>query len=221
MTRHFAVLMLSAALLAGGHARALEAAEQAAPGAAAHADFGKERPSADAAKVADWVASSGDSAGQPFVVIDKRAARVFVFDQQARLVGATSALLGMALGDKSVPGIGQKKLSAVLPSERTTPAGRYPASLARSLAGDEILWIDYDAAIALHRVIASVAAERRLQRLASLLPADRRITYGCINVPVSFFDKVVVPAFRSTSGVVYVLPEVLTAQEVFGTYGMR
>jgi hypothetical protein len=220
MTRPFAVLMLSAALLASGAARALDRSEQTAPVSSARADFGRERPSADAAQVADWVASSGDSADQPFIIIDKRAARVFVFDRQARLVGATSALLGLALGDNSVPGIGQKKLSAVLPSERTTPAGRYQASLAPSLNGDEILWIDYDAAIALHRVIASVAAERRLQRLASLLPADRRITYGCINVPVSFFDKVVVPAFRSTSGVVYVLPEVLTAQAVFGRYGL-
>ena len=220
MTRHIVTLLLALGLLAGGPAHALDAQEPA-PGAVAQADFGTESPSAQALHVAGWVASSGDNAGQPFVIIDKHAARVFVFDRGARLLGATSALLGLALGDRSAPGIGQKKLSAVLPSERTTPAGRYPASLARSLSGDEILWIDYDSAIALHRVIASVAAERRLQRLASLLPADRRITYGCINVPVSFFDKVVLPAFRSSSGVVYVLPEVLSAQEVFGSFGLR
>jgi hypothetical protein len=47
------------------------------------------------------------------------------------------------------------------------------------------------------------------------LIADNRITYGCINVPVKFFEGVVKPAFTGTSGVVYILPEIEPMQAVF------
>jgi hypothetical protein len=185
--------------------------------AADKADFGAERPTAVARQVADWAVRSGDPAGLPFVVIDKVSSRVFVFDGSGRLRGASTALLGLATGDDSVPGIGQRKMSTIRPEERTTPAGRFVASIDRAPNGDEILWVDYDAAIALHRVIATAPKERRLQRLASETAADRRITYGCINVPVAFFEKVVLPVFRGTQGIVYVLPETRPLGEVFGS----
>src|SRR5205085_10885495 len=129
------------------------------------------------------------------------------------------ALVGLAPGDESVPGIGTRAMSTIKPEERTTPAGRFAASLEKSLHGDAILWVDYDAAIALHRVITTVPNERRLQRLESRTPSDRRITYGCINVPVKFFDQVVVPAFKGRKGIVYVLPERRSVDEVFGMQG--
>ena len=37
-------------------------------------------------------------------------------------------------------------------------------------------------------------------------------------MPVNFYDKVVSPAFTGTNGIVYILPETRTAQEVFGSY---
>jgi len=184
------------------------------------ADFGVENASADARHVADWAVNSRDARGQPFVLVDKLDAKVFVFNAQGRLLGAAPALLGLAPGDASVPGIGERKMSSLRPDERVTPAGRFVASIGRSLQGDEILWVDYDAAIALHRVIATVPKERRLQRLASRMPADRRITYGCINVPVQFFDQVVIPAFQGGQGIVYVLPETGGARDLFGSYGV-
>ena len=183
-----------------------------------YANFDKERPSADARHVADWVVDSGDNAALPFVIVDKVAAKVFVFDAGGQLRGATSVLLGLALGDTSVPGIGSRKLSTILPDERTTPAGRFVAALDRSLGGEEILWVDYDSGVALHRVIATLPKERRLQRLESAVPLERRITYGCINVPVKFYDTVVSPAFTGTDGIVYVLPETRPVREVFGSY---
>jgi len=210
LTRVLAALLLGAAGLASQPA-----------GASQRADFGQEQPSADARQVAEWVLASADHGGQPFVIVDKLRSRVFVFDAAGRLEGAAPALIGSARGDESVPGIGERKLSSILPAERTTPAGRFVASLERSLQGDDILWVDYDAAIALHRVIATVPAERRLQRLDSRTVDDRRITYGCINVPVKFFEQVVAPLFRASAGIVYVLPENRPAREYFGSHAAR
>jgi hypothetical protein len=187
-------------------------------GAGERADFGRQTPSAEARHVADWVLDSRDHAGLPFVVVDKVQSRVFVFDGRGALRGTAPALVGLARGDESVPGIGQRAIAGILPEERTTPSGRFVASLERSLHGDEILWVDYDAGVALHPVSLSVPKERRLERLASLAPADHRITYGCINVPAKFFANVVAPLFRGASGVIYVLPETRSARETFGSY---
>jgi len=180
------------------------------------AQFENERPSVDARQIANWVVASNNNAGLPFVILDKKDARVFVFHPDGRLRGAASALLGLATGDHSVPGIGERKLSAIRPEERTTPAGRFVAALDRNLQDKEILWVDYDAAISLHPVITSNAKERRAQRLATPTPLDNRISYGCINVPADFFQQVVSPAFSGTNGVVYVLPETRPAKPFFG-----
>jgi hypothetical protein len=186
--------------------------------AGTRADFEREQPSADARHVADWALDSGDHGGQPFVVVDKAQARVFVFDGQGKLRGAAPALLGLAPGDASVPGIGQRPLASIRPQERTTPAGRFVGSLELSLRGEEILWVDYDGGVALHTVPTGVPKDRRLQRMASPNASEHRITYGCINVLGAFFETVVAPLFRGRAGVVYVLPEMRPAREIFGSY---
>lgn len=183
-----------------------------------HAGFEKESASRDARAVANWVVDSGDSQGMPFAIVDKQGAKVFVFDADGRLRGAAPALLGLAIGDDAVPGIGNRALSTIRPAERTTPAGRFVATLDRNLQGKEILWVDYGGAVSMHPVVSAKPAERRLQRLATPTPLDNRISYGCINVPGQFFDKVVRPAFTGTSGIVYVLPETRSAQLLFGSY---
>ena len=187
----------------------------------ARAEFAGQPASADVRYLANWVMHSGNHGTLPFIVVDKKDGRVHVFDPTGLQVGSAPALVGAALGDTSAPDIGKRKLSAILPSERTTPAGRFVAQLAPSLNGDEILWVDYDSGLALHRVIATVPKERRLQRLASAIPGDRRITFGCINVPVRFYEDVVSRVFRKTGGIVYVLPESRPPSEVFGSYDVE
>ncbi|MES1976785.1 MAG: hypothetical protein V4451_02030 [Pseudomonadota bacterium] len=182
------------------------------------ANFGKEHVSAQAIHVADWVVDSANNQSMPFMIVDKVKARVLMFDASGNLQGAASALLGLARGDDSTPGIGDRKLSTIRPEERTTPAGRFVASLARDLHGEEILWIDYKTAISLHRVVKGTPSERRAQRLNSAAADDKRISYGCINVPPAFYNKVVSPAFTGTNGIVYILPETRSAREVFGSY---
>ena len=191
------------------------------PVAANIANFGQEESSPESRKLADWVVDSADNGKLPFIIVDKVHARVFVFDAQGQLRGAASALLGLAVGDDSVPGIGQRKLSSIRPEERTTPAGRFVASLARDIKGQEVLWVDYDLAVSLHPVVRGQPRERRAERLASPSPADRRISYGCINVPVRFYEKVVSPTFTGTFGIVYVLPETRSARDVFGSYDVQ
>ncbi|WP_211300669.1 hypothetical protein [Simplicispira suum] len=182
------------------------------------ANFEQAHPSKAARHVANWVVDSGDNLNKPFVIVDKQEAKVFVFDARGLLHGESSALLGLAIGDDSVPDIGTRKLSAIRPEERTTPAGRFVANLDKNLKGVEILWVDYDTAISMHRVVTSNAKERRTERLASSSPSERRISYGCINIPVKFYENVVSPAFTGTDGIVYVLPETRSAREVFGSY---
>ena len=182
------------------------------------ANFERERASHEARHVADWVVDSGDNRNMPFAIVDKKDAKVFVFDAHGRLRGAAAALLGLALGDDAVPGIGERALSSIRPDERTTPAGRFVAALDRNVHGKEILWVDYDGAVSMHPVITSKREERRAQRLATPTPLDNRISYGCINVPAKFFDNVVHPAFTGTDGIVYVLPETRSAREVFASY---
>lgn len=184
-------------------------------------NFKREQASTEARQVADWVVNSNDNQNMPFMIIDKTNAKVFVFHADGQLRGAASALLGLAVGDDSVPGIGDRKLSSIRPDERTTPAGRFVAALDRNLRGGPILWVDYDAAISLHPVITSSVKERRAERLATPSPLDNRISYGCINVPVEFFHGVVSPAFTGTDGIVYVLPEARSMREVFHSYDVE
>lgn len=181
-----------------------------APGAVA--DFAA---SSAATEMAARVRETADNQGLPFLVIDKVNAQVLAFDREGRLLGVAPALLGLARGDVSPPGIGARPLSAIAPGERTTPAGRFLASMGENLGGKSILWIDYDAALSLHPVITTRAADRRLQRLATATAEDNRISYGCVNVPVNFYHEVVAPAFDGTTGVVYILPEVQSLAEVF------
>lgn len=172
-----------------------------------------------AAQFAAWVVASRDADGLPFLIVDKQNARVLIFDPEGHLGDASPALLGLARGDDSVPGIGQRKLSSIKPSERTTPAGRFAAELGNDFGAKDILWVDYENAISLHRVVPGTVKDRRQQRLASPSALDNRITFGCINVPAQFFDMSVRPIFMAGKGIVYILPEVRSLKSVFPRYG--
>jgi hypothetical protein len=183
-----------------------------------YARFAGASPSPDARHLADWVADSGDNAGSDFVIVDKKFATLYVFDANAVLRGSSPVLLGAAVGDDSVPGIGKRPIAQVRPHERTTPAGRFMAERGRNALGRDVVWVDYDATVSIHRVVTSNARERRLQRLATRTVDDKRISYGCINVPVAFYESHVRPLFAAGRAPVYVLPEIKPVQQVFGSY---
>jgi hypothetical protein len=182
----------------------------------ATADFRGHAGSAQARQVADWVAGSGDNQATDFFIIDKKQARLYAFGPGAVLVDSTAVLLGSARGDDTAPGIGTRPVAEVKPAERTTPAGRFIAERGHNTAGEDVVWIDYDAAVSMHRVRTANVKEQRARRLATPSVADNRISFGCINVPAKFFDARIAPVFRNRRAMVYVLPESRSLQQVFG-----
>ena len=172
--------------------------------------------SADAALLLARVKQTRDNQAQPFVIIDKKNARVHAFSADGAATGTSPVLLGLAKGDDSVPGIGERKMSEIKPTERTTPAGRFVAEPGRNVQGEDIVWVDYDAAVSMHRVRTANKADRRLQRLATSTVADNRISYGCINVPATFYDTYLRDTLGQHGGIVYVLPETRAVNVQFG-----
>jgi len=162
----------------------------------------------DAGRVARWAVESADPSGRPFAVVDKKNASIHVFEASGLLIGSAPVLLGLSAGDRDAVGsIGERSVASLLPAERTTPAGRFETEPGHNDKGEAIVWFQYEAALAIHRLRPAPAYERRPQRLASADPAERRITFGCVVVPVDFYEDVVAPTLGSRRGVVYVLPE--------------
>ncbi|RZJ00483.1 MAG: L,D-transpeptidase [Brevundimonas sp.] len=186
---------------------------------AAGRPYSSDEPAAVASPAVDeirrWIGETADNQGLPFLIVDKVHAQVLAFDPEGHMLGAAPVLLGLGHGDVSPPGVGDRPLAAIGPEDRITPAGRFVASMGENLGGKGILWIDYDAALSLHPVITTRPVDRRLQRLATVTPQDNRISYGCVNVPRSFFYEIVQPAFTGTVGIVYILPESRSLADVF------
>lgn len=205
--------LAAVAMRDGARVSPADAARAAPPSRPASAPW---VPSAAARRVVQWALQSGDHGGEPFMVVDKRNAQLLVYDGRGRLMGRSPVLLGLARGDHTVPGIADKPLEQIRADERTTPAGRFVAERGRNLKGDDILWVDYDAAVSMHRVRSVNPGERRLERLRTPTARDNRISYGCINVPVAFFDRVVERAVGARKTiVVYVLPDTKPLEAVF------
>ena len=182
--------------------------------------FGKEQASRDVRIVADWSLRSQDHEGVPFVILDKREAKLFVFNSNGRLLGAAPALLGAAVGDKDFEGVGNKTLENIPPEQRITPAGRYVGWGGTYLAKGKYFWISYKAGLAIHAVV-NPPGQRRLERIVSPDPAEHRISWGCINVPTKFFNGNMRRVFAATNGIVYILPETQPASEFFGITGVN
>lgn len=183
---------------------------------AATVDFRGQAASPTARALAEWSFATNDHRGRPFAIVDKKAARLFIFTSGGRLAGATTVLLGLARGDDSTPGVGQKVVLGIPVPERTTPAGRFESEPGHNLAGEANVWIDYQAALAIHRMRPAAPAERRPQRLASETPDDNRISLGCVVVEGGFYDAVVAPILGRQRGMVYVLPETRDWRIQFG-----
>jgi hypothetical protein len=171
--------------------------------------------SEEAARVASWIAASRDNGPLPYMIIDKKAATLFLYDAEGKPVGTAPVLIGIAEGDEASPDVGSKQLSQLGPAEKTTPAGRFLAKFGWAAGRQRVLWVDYYTSVALHPVVTGNRRERRRERLLTPEPDDNRITFGCINVPPSFYIRDIGPLFREEGGIVYVLPDNKPLEDVF------
>ena len=184
---------------------------------AAAAPVGAATLTHEARELHDWVLKERDHQGRPFAIVDKKAARIYVFDAQGRVQGASSVLIGQAPGDDSAPDVGEHTQQGAVPfDERTTPAGRFASEPGINRAGEHIVWVDYDAAFAIHRLRPGRSKADRERRLVSADPARHRASYGCVVVPVRFYKQVVQRWLGSQHAVVYVMPENGDMRELFG-----
>lgn len=175
-----------------------------------------EVPRSEAAtRVIDWIVASGDNRSLPYVVIDKNAARAFLFNSKGKYLANAPVLIGIAMGDEATPGVGQKSLAELGPAEKTTPAGRFLAKMGLAAGRKSVLWVDYAASVALHEIPTGNLKERRRERMLSPNVDDNRVTFGCINVPLRFYNRGIRPLFLKKGGYVYVLPDSKALEEVF------
>ena len=214
------ILLNLAILVLAAPAVSLAAQPQtaAATSAPVRANLGSQRVSPDVRHIADWAVHSRDNKDLPFIIVDKVNAQAVAFDARGRLLREAPVLLGMGVGDRYAPGVAEMDMYDLKPWQRITPAGRYFADEGRDLDGNVVLWVHYDSGVAIHKVPTKFTKQRRQERIRSATPADNRITYGCINVPASFYDHVVARHFRSKGGIVYVLPDSTPLKTIFRSY---
>ena len=178
--------------------------------------FGSEQKSNDVLRVADWVVRSEDNHGLPFVIVDKRQAKLFVFDPDGRILAFTSVLLGLAIGDLTTPGVGKLKLTQIPVKDRTTAAGRFLLRHGLDLQGGKVLWVDFESGLAIHTIPAGKSEALHLHQLQSNEPKEHRSTLGCVNVTKEFYRMILSPLFDTGNGYVYILPETMPVASFFG-----
>jgi hypothetical protein len=165
-------------------------------------------PSAPILDLARRVLQQADHGHRAFAIVDKRAAVMAVYDGDGTLAGVSTVLLGRTPGDQSVPGVGHRtQLGQLQQVDLTTPAGRFDSQPGRNLSGEAVVWIDYGAALAIHRLRAGHSRIDRARRLASDDPRDKRISAGCVVVPEACVVSVVQPLVGLRQAVVYDKPE--------------
>jgi hypothetical protein len=155
-------------------------------------------------RVVQWAVDSQDHFGLPFIVVDKINARLFAFDATGHLSASAPVLLGASRGDGPA-------------APAATPAGRFVGATWLSSGNDGIVWINADAALSLHGIPSGISPGRGVQRLASDDLEDKRISDGSLHVAGQFYRDHLDP-LKSQASIAYVLPEVLSAGDVFSMY---
>lgn len=191
-----------------GHRAALCAAILALRAGLACASPQADPPAPAALGLARKVLALADHGGLPFAVVDKQAATLSVFRADGGFAGTTPVLLGRAVGDQAMPGVGNRTRSGQLRfDDQVTTAGRFESQPGHNLDGEAVVWIDYDSALAIHRLRPGASQHDRALRLSLTDPQARRASAGCVVVPVAFYLAVVAPVLGRSHAVIYVMAE--------------
>ena len=147
------------------------------------------------------IVGQNDNQGKQFIVADKQAGTLTMYTASGQQITSTPALFGKTEGDSV--------------SSKNTPSGRFEAKQANvrteGYGGSaQVLTQNGQnlqlggSSYAIHRVYTKYASENRQGRLDTPTATDNRISLGCINVPVDFYDTYL---NSDQDTVVYVMPE--------------
>ena len=147
------------------------------------------------------IVAQNDNQGKQFIVADKQAGTLTMYTASGQQITSTPTLFGKTKGDSV--------------SSKNTPSGRFETKQANvSTEGyggsAQVLTQNGqnlqlgDSTYAIHRVYTKYASENRQGRLDTPTATDNRISLGCINVPVDFYDTYL---NSDQATVVYVMPE--------------
>lgn len=151
------------------------------------------------------IISQNDNQGKQFIVADKQAGTLTLYNALGQQITSTPALFGKATGDRinirNATPSGRYDMKRVEGSNiKGNEQGQYGNS-AQALTVNGELQKNNAGNVAIHRVLP---VENRQAKLDSATAKDNRISHGCINVPSSFYD---IHLDHQQDTVVYVMPE--------------
>ena len=176
------------------------------------------RPSGIAQQLAEWVAATDDNGDLPFIVVDKLGARIFAFDVGGEFLGSAPVLVGLARGDQLSARNWQPQALPDQPGRAHHP-GRPVRGWIWQLGRP---W--HDALGRPPRRDLVAPGDKREPRRASpsahqvVDPGEHRISYGCINVPKTYYDDVVLTALAGGNALVYILPDTKAIGDIFPAF---
>jgi hypothetical protein len=145
-----------------------------------------------------------------FIMIDKPLGKIIVFED-GKPVWTGPALTGRSPLDSYTAAIlGLPESHKFTAEEKITPAGRFTVRRtgdSEEGAVFELVEIHGNGwYLALHHVWTGIASERRMQRIESADPADKHITFGCINVSTQTMHYLLAHFPKNEKPPLYVLP---------------
>ena len=147
------------------------------------------------------IVAQNDNQGKQFIVADKQAGTLTMYTASGQQITSTPTLFGKTKGDSV--------------SSKNTPSGRFEtkqANVSTEGYGGSAQVLTQNgqnlqlggSSYAIHRVYTKYKSENRQGRLDTPTATDNRISLGCINVPVDFYDTYL---NSDQATVVYVMPE--------------
>jgi hypothetical protein len=163
--------------------------------------------SAEAQRVSQIAVQNGDN---EFLMVDKIHGAIILFEN-GKPIFSGPVLTGASMGDRIPSTLLTSPVTHKLTLEqKVTPAGRFTATpvadptYGRIWTLNEIHGKDWD--IVIHQVYLGFAAEHRDARLHSANAADRRITFGCMNVEHSTIQALTQHLPQKGKVPLYILP---------------
>jgi hypothetical protein len=170
-----------------------------------HTELAREGSSLQVRRLVAWAISTGDHAGQPFIVIDKAHGRLFAFTPAGRLLGSTSVLTdGSSAGGTAV---------------RVRKASRLVADNWHTGSRDRMVWVNSVSALSIDGMAPAAVPRQGAQGmgLATRDAAIKRSRDERLHVAEAFYRQYLKP-LKERPSIAYVLPGTVTVQPSSNRY---